>query len=122
MNASMELNGHACKRLYLYIVQKQRGNLGYFDMTYYDMAYHLGLPWSPEFMVDTVRALRCALERLMSLGLICIKPSDQPGSIRLLLRVSPRRAEREHGPWWIDDLLADPMTAMDPWVVLADNG
>lgn len=121
MNGHAEPDGHACKRLYLYIARRQSGNLGYYDMPYYDMARHLGLPWGSEYMAGTVRALRRALERLLSCGLIRVKPSEQPGAVRLLLRVNPRRAARERGPWWLDDLLSAPVTA-DPWAVIAKHG
>lgn len=121
MNTPAELSGHSCKSLYLYIAKRQSGNLGYYDMSYYDMARCVGLLWTPEHMAGTVCVLRRALERLIRCKLICVKPGEQPGVVRLRLRVNPRRAAKERGPWWLDDLLPD-LASVDPWAVIAKNG
>lgn len=112
-----ELDGNACKRLYLYIAERQKGVLGYYDMAYYDMASRLGLPWH----TGTVRALRRALEILILHDLIRVKPSERRNCVRLRLRMSPRRAAEEHGPWWLDDLLETGTETVDPWAVFANG-
>lgn len=123
MSKPVSLDGFATKQLYLYIYRRQSGNLGYYDLTYRDMAEQLGLPWRHgSDNAQTVLLIRAALVKLERLKFIKVKTGEKPGAVRMLLRVNPNKLSRERGWWYLDECLGVNLQP-DPWApVWGTNG
>lgn len=107
--ATGKLKNYAQKELYLYLAKENKaiGGHGYFTASYGAMARHLGLPWqfAGSDNADTIVKLRAALTQIQRRGLICVKPGAHT-TVRILLRVSPRKLQRRYGRDVVDNLFA----------------
>lgn len=122
-------DGFYAKLLYLRLSELAKGQSGYFNVSYCDMATAVGMTWAKDDTVTrrkSVEMLNGLLYRLADATagdqkLIYLRSSRAYGCVSVWMSTNPRKLAERHGSLYLDSLL-DVGNHADPWRDVGRDG